>query len=220
MEMSALILMLLLNPIDQVATVGDNEEVTVLKVDRTPDVAVVGPDACADSKSQPSLSPPRIGEIADGWPNEMEVEGVVVGLIPGYCGFACSPGSFHIRVTQGPADVRDRDLYVATSCVFREEVRRYCGKAVRLKVRKLLRDSTLCGVDEAMPFFATSGIPYYTVDDSRTVTILASSPNNVWPQPQRLTTRSSALPRHGACDAQAPRRGARALPRTLVGLFD
>jgi len=193
--MLSLILALLLDPLDQVPTVGDNEEVSVRKVDTSPLFEFVGPDACVDERSQPSLTGPTIGEVADGWPNEMDVEGLVIGLIPGYCGFACSPGSFRIRVTKGPADVRDRDLYVATSCVLLDQVPEYCGKTVRLKARKLVRGSGVCGADTGLErsFFATNGMPYYVVDDAGEITVVAL--NTVTPQPQRLTDRSSGRTR-------------------------
>ncbi len=190
--MTALMLALLLNPIEQVATIGDNEEVSVLKVDRTPELEFPVPDACAGRELQPSLAVPRFGELADGWPNEMEVEGVVMGLIPGYCGFVCIPGSFRIHVTEGPTAVRGRDLYAATPCVFREDVPRYCGKKVRLKVRKLLHNSGLCGVD-SVQFFETKEMPYYVVDDGRKVTVVASSA--LGQQSRRLITRSSGRTR-------------------------
>jgi hypothetical protein len=181
--MLAIALVLLLDPLQQVATVGNGDELRVFEVDRRPDIEVPSPDACAGEGPQPTLTTATFGTVADAWPDEVSITGVITGLVPGYLGFACNATALRIRVTEGPAAIRGHDLFIATWCIFKRDAPGWCGKAVQLRAHKLYRENQHCGVEpDTVGFLDSGGMPYYVVDDAQhQITVLSPGLSQTWP---------------------------------------
>jgi hypothetical protein len=114
------------------------------------------------------------GGVADAWPDAVDIEGIVTGLMPSYCGFACRAGVLRVHVTKADTVVRGRDLFVATWCISVADSPKYCGHKVQFHAKKLYPSSARCGL-EGDGFFDSKGMPYYAVTDAeRDISIRAT----------------------------------------------